>query len=80
LNREDPYLFTKRLGKVFADERVSKGLSQNRLSEMAGVARTGIILFERGERVPSIQICKHLADALAVPLSTLVDRAEKKAN
>ena len=73
-------MFAKRLGKVFADERVAQNISQNRLSEMAGVGRTGVILFERGERVPSIQICKNLSDALGVPLSKLIDRAERSAN
>ncbi len=43
---------------------------------MAKVSRTGIILFERGERMLSMQICKAIADALEVPLSKLIERAE----
>ena len=73
-------MFAKRLGKVFADERIAQSLSQNRLSEMAGVARTGVIMFERGDRVPTIQICKNMADALSVPMSVLIERAEAKSN
>ncbi len=73
----DPVKFGRILGGVFMAEREKKKLSKTRLSETAGVARAGIILFERGDRMPSIHICKALADALGVALSTLVKRAEK---
>ena len=75
--KAEPVEFGRLLGKVFLAERERMKLSKTRLSETAGVARAGIILFERGERMPSIHICKALADALGVPLSRLVKRAEK---
>ncbi|MCW1913003.1 helix-turn-helix domain-containing protein [Luteolibacter sp. GHJ8] len=75
--KAEPVEFGKKLGGVFLAERERKKLSKTRLSEMAGVARAGIVLFERGDRMPSIHICKALADALGVPLSRLVKRAEK---
>lgn len=75
--KADPMEFGRLLGQVVMAERERKKLSKTRLSEMAGVARAGIVLFERGDRMPSIHICKALADALQVPLSRLVKRAEK---
>ena len=76
LDETDPDQFTKRLGAVFRSERERQQLSQNQLSKQAGVARTGIIMFERGDRVPTVFVCKALANALGLKLSTLVRRAE----
>lgn len=75
--KAEPVEFGRLLGKVFLAERERLKVSKTRLSEQAGVARAGIIMFERGDRMPSIHICKALADALGVPLSRLVRRAEK---
>lgn len=72
----DPVQFGRILGQVFMAERERKKFSKTRLSESANVARAGIILFERGERMPSIHICKALANALGVPLNRLVKKAE----
>jgi transcriptional regulator with XRE-family HTH domain len=74
---EELQAFNRKLGEVFKSEREKQKLSRNRLSEVAGVSRTGIILFERGERAPTTVICAALAAGLGVPLSTLVKRAEK---
>jgi DNA-binding XRE family transcriptional regulator len=73
----DPVEFGRLLGRVFMAQREKIKLSKTKLSEAANVARAGIIMFERGDRMPSIHICKALADALGVPLSRLVKRAEK---
>lgn len=70
--------FGRRLGAVFERERLAAGLSRTRLSEIAGVGRTGVILFERGERMPSIHIVKALADGLGILLSELIKMAEEK--
>lgn len=74
--KAEPVEFGRMLGKVFMAERERRKLSKTRLSELAGIARAGIVLFERGDRMPSIHICKALADALEVPLSRLVKKAE----
>lgn len=73
---EDPQAFGRRLGAVFERHRLAAGVSRTRLSEISGVGRTGVILFERGERMPSVHIAKALADGLGVPLSRLVEEAE----
>ncbi len=72
----DPAAFTKILGTVFREEREARKLSQNQLAKLSDVGRTGIIFFERGERLPSIYFCKAMADALGMRLSQLVERAE----
>jgi transcriptional regulator with XRE-family HTH domain len=77
VSRADSVRFARILGTLFKEEREKKGLSKNRLAEDAGVARTVVIYFEREERMPTIHNCKALADALGVPLSRLVKRAEK---
>jgi transcriptional regulator with XRE-family HTH domain len=80
VSKGDPVKFAKILGSLFREERERKGLSKNRVAETAGVARTVVIYFEREERMPSIHNCKALADALGVPLSRLVRKAEKMLN
>ena len=77
MSKADSVKFGRILGSLFREERERRGLSKNRLAENAGVARTVIIFFEREERMPSIHNCKALADALGVPLSRLVKKAEK---
>ncbi|BCU77572.1 helix-turn-helix transcriptional regulator [Luteolibacter sp. LG18] len=77
MKAEDLSEFNRKLGEVFRLEREKQGLSRNRLSEIAGVSRTGVIMFERGERAPTIVICVAMAAGLGVPLSTLIRRAEK---
>ena len=72
----DQVEFGRILGRVFMAQREKKKLSKTKLSEAANVARAGIIMFERGDRMPSIHICKALADAMETPLSRLVKKAE----
>lgn len=77
MSTADGVKFGKILGILFKEEREKRGISKNRLAEDAGVARTVVIYFEREERMPTIHNCKALADALGVPLSRMVKRAEK---
>jgi transcriptional regulator with XRE-family HTH domain len=77
LKQKDPDDFTKGLGAVFRAERERQKLSKNQLSRASGVGRTGVLMFERGERVPTVFVCKALANALGMKLSTLVRRAEE---
>ena len=57
-----------------AELRKSKGLSQQRLSDLSGVARVTIARFELGTQSPTLETLKRLADALKVPIDKLVDR------
>ena len=51
-------------------------MSQNQLAAKSGVGRTGIIMFEQNERIPSALILKRLAQGLEKPLGSLVAEAE----
>jgi DNA-binding XRE family transcriptional regulator len=73
-----PERFSRVLASVFKETREKAGLSQKRLSEISGVGRTGIVTMEAGERIPSILICKMLADGMRVPLADIVAEIERR--
>ncbi len=56
--------------------REQKKLTIEQLADLAGVHRTTIGLLERGERSPTLQVAKQIADALEIHLSELIHRAE----
>ncbi|HEV2355510.1 MAG TPA: helix-turn-helix transcriptional regulator [Puia sp.] len=59
-------------GKIIAELRDKKGLSQVDLADKSGVSRVMIGKYERGEAAPSIDAAKKIADALDVSLDHLV--------
>lgn len=59
-------------GKIIADLRDKKGMSQSDLADKSGVSRVMIGKYERGEAAPSIDAAKKIADALEVSLDNLV--------
>jgi transcriptional regulator with XRE-family HTH domain len=61
-----------KFGQRVRDERLRAELSQERLAELAGLHRTYIGSVERGERNLAVGNCYALADALDVPLTTLL--------
>lgn len=73
-----PDQFSNVLASVFREARENAGLSQKRLAEISGVGRTGIVTLEAGQRIPSLLICKMLADGMKVPLKDLVEEIEKR--
>jgi DNA-binding XRE family transcriptional regulator len=75
-----PDQFSSVLASVFKETREKAGLSQKRLSEISGVGRTGIVTMEAGDRIPSILICKMLADGMKVPLANIVEEVERRLN
>jgi len=52
--------------------RLSKGISQEKLAELAGLHRTYVSSVERGERNISLANIQRLADALEVELRELM--------
>lgn len=62
-------IFAKKL-KEF---RISKGLSQEELADIAGLHRTYIGSVERGERNISIDNMERLASALDIQIKDLLD-------
>jgi len=58
--------------------RTRQGLSQEKLAELADLDRTFVSMIERGKRHPTLETAKSLAEALDVPLSTMVASAERR--
>lgn len=64
------------LSLVMKDIRRQRGLSQRELARRTGMHRTYLRDLERGTRNPSLSIVYLLAEALEVPISDLMARAE----
>lgn len=65
-----------RFGGQLRRVRTRKGISQERLAELAGLHRTYVSSVERGLRNISLLNIDKLARALSVPLTSLMPRAE----
>jgi transcriptional regulator with XRE-family HTH domain len=63
-----------RFGEQLRRVRTRQGISQERLAELAGLHRTYVSSVERGLRNISLLNIDKLADALGVPLATLMPR------
>ena len=61
-----------RFGKTLRELRMERGLSQEKLAEMAGLDRNYVGMIERGERNPAVVNIVWLAKALGVKPSELL--------
>lgn len=52
--------------------RNRKGMTQEQVAEQVGVSRQAVAKWEKGETLPDIESCVHLADLYGVPLDLLV--------
>jgi transcriptional regulator with XRE-family HTH domain len=71
--------FSDGFSEVVKELREKRKLSRAALAKKAGLHQTYIGLLERGERSPNLDTAKAIADALAVPLGTMITKAERKA-
>ena len=62
---------------LFRQLRVTKGLSQGILAQMAGVTRAAISHLENGKRKPSLLLSIKIAHALGMEFSTIIKWVEK---
>ena len=62
----------ERFGRNLRKLREKKGLSQEKLAQLADLHRTYVSGVERGERNISLVNIERLANALAVPLAELM--------
>lgn len=63
----------KVVGQRIRNNRTGRGLSQEKLAEMAGCHHTYIGQLERGEKNATIESIEKIALALAVPMSQLFE-------
>ena len=66
------------LGAEIRALRERKGLSQERLADLAGLHRNFIGLIERGQRNPTFLTLVAICSKLGLPLSEMVEGAEKR--
>ena len=63
----------QKLGLKIKELRKSKGLSQEKLANLAEIDRTYLPTIEKGERNVSIEVIEKLAKALEVKIKDLFD-------
>lgn len=73
-----PTLDSKIVGKVIADFRKRKNLSQEVLSGLADIGRTHLSAIERGERKPTLETLYRISMALNVKMSDIVAEIENE--
>lgn len=72
-----PMLDSKTVGKVIAQIRNEKGLSQEVLSGLADIGRTHLSAIERGERKPTLETLYRISCALDMKMSDIVKMIEQ---
>ena len=61
----------RKVGMNIRIERIKRGISQEGLADMSGLARSTMGIVERGEQSPSIQTVTKIANALNIDLEKL---------
>jgi len=64
-------------GLAVRKKRVSKGVSQEKLADLAGLARTHVGRLERGEMTPLISVVFKLSKGLGLKPGELMDETDK---
>ena len=77
---KDNQLSSHIVGKVIADIRQKKGLTQEVMSGLANIGRTYLSAIERGERKPTLETIWRIAQALDMQPSELVRKIEQTIN
>lgn len=60
------------IGEKIKKLRKERKLTQNKLSEISGISESAIRKYEKGERIPKIDVIKKIAMALEVDISELI--------
>ena len=68
----------KAFGVVISRLRVQKGLTQEKMSGLAGIARSHLAALENGEKTVRLDTLWRIADALEIKPSELVRRTEEE--
>ena len=68
----------KAFGITISKLRVQKGLTQERMSGLAGIARSHLVALENGEKTVRLDTLWHIADTLEIRPSELIRKIEKE--
>ncbi len=66
------------VGRVIAQFRKNRGISQETLSGLADIGRTHLSAIERGERKPTLETLYRLSVAMGITMSTIVATIESE--
>lgn len=66
------------VGKVIANYRIKKGLTQEVLSGLSDIGRTHLSAIERGERKPTLETLYRISLALNIKMSDIVLSIEQE--
>jgi transcriptional regulator with XRE-family HTH domain len=72
--------FSKVVGRIVAEIRMQRELSQDELAVRAAVKANYIARLESGEHEITVQLLHRVADALGLDVSELIRRAENVAD
>lgn len=61
-------------GRVLRDTRIKRGITQQKLADIVGIALRSYQCYEQGTREPSLSMLVKLADVLDVPTDYLLER------
>ena len=75
----EPVLDPVIVGKVIAENRIRKNMSQEVLSGLSAIGRTHLSAIERGVRKPTLETLYKISQALGVRMSELVEEIENRA-
>lgn len=75
----EPELDPVIVGKVIAENRIKKKMSQEVLSGLSAIGRTHLSAIERGVRKPTLETLYKISQALGVRMSELVNEIENRA-
>ncbi len=75
----EPELDPVIVGRVIAENRIKKNMSQEVLSGLSAIGRTHLSAIERGIRKPTLETLYEISQALGVRMSELVDEIENRA-
>jgi len=68
------------VGIVVKRLRIKKGLSQEVVSGLAGIARTHLTMIENGTKKPNLETLWRIAQALDIATSELIRQVEEELN
>lgn len=73
-----PTLDAAAVGKVIANFRQKKGVSQEVLSGLADIGRSHLSAIERGERKPTLETLYRICNALDTKMSVVIEKLEEE--